>query len=139
MKMFGNGIPRGLKYEFIELGTNKKTNVENATFCLKRMVEYQARLTFAAELLTEWGEPTAAEPFRTEVKIAGGIVHDVFRKMCATMTAKGMSSAQIEAYCKEQFGVSVPWGPSDSMIYERFKKGDTARIIADRTLDAWET
>ena len=127
-----------LNLNSLNYGTNKKTNIQNATSCLQKLVEYQARLLFAAELLTEWGEPAAAEQFHKEVKIAEGICHDVFGKMCATMRAKRMKDAQIETYCKEQFGWSGAWGPTDSMIYGRLKKGDTARTIADRTLDAWE-
>jgi hypothetical protein len=137
MKVFG--IPFGLEFEFVELGTNKKTNVQNAISCLQRLIEYQARLIFAAELLTEWDEPAAAERFHKEEKMAYEICQDVYWKMRATMIAKGMKDAQIERYCKEQFGWGGPREPSDSMIYGRLRKGDiAARTIADRTLDAWE-
>jgi ABC-type uncharacterized transport system ATPase subunit len=91
-------------------------------------------------LLLAWDiEPTAAEQFRKEVKIADDISHDVFGKLCATLTAKGMKSNVMETYFKEQLGLHIPYGPSDTMIYERFKKGDTARTIAERTLDAFNT
>ena len=106
------GIPFGIQFEFVELGANKKTNVQNAISCLQRLIQYQARLIFAAELLTEWEEPAAAERFHKEVNMAYGICHDVYEKVRTTMKAKGMKDAQIEKYCKEQFGWDGPREPS---------------------------
>ena len=81
--MFGNSIPVGLEFEFVELGMNTRTIVQNAMACIVRLREYQARLTFAAEQLTEWGiEPAAAEQLHKEVKIADDISCDVLGR-CA--------------------------------------------------------
>jgi hypothetical protein len=136
--MFGNSIPFGPEFEFVDLETNKKTNVGNAISCLRRLREYQARLIFAAELLTEWGvEPAAAERFGKEVKAANDMCHDVFGKMCNTMTAKGMKNTLIQKYM-DKLDLHDPWNPNDRMIYGFLRSGDTARTIADRTLDAWE-
>ena len=111
--MFGNTIPFELKFAIVELGMNKRTTVQDVITCLLSIVEYQARLIFAAELLTEWDiEPTAADEFRKEVKIAEDISHDVFGKLCATLRAKGIKSNAMETYFKEQLGSNIPFGPA---------------------------